>query len=114
MRISDWSSDVCASDLPHRSLLVRLLLGRVQGSRGLWRAGARPDLPADRAAGAARGREGLAMATEARAAAEKAFDLLPVLKEAGVAALLDRKRVVSGKSVSVRGDTGGRRSIKKK
>src|SRR3546814_13417245 len=95
MRISDLSSDVCSSDLharrlahrPHRSLLVRLLLGRVQGSRGLWRAGARPDLPADRAAGAARGREGLAMATEARAAAEKSFDLLPVLKEAGVAEL---------------------------
>src|SRR3546814_4863663 len=81
MRISDWSSDVCSSDLdlssgavpPHR---------RGHGCR-------HPAL----ARSAARRRE---------------------RRRTRHAQQGDRKSVVSGKSVSVRVDTGGRRIIKKK
>src|SRR3546814_9438314 len=88
MRISDWSSDVCSSDLP----LVRfcpVVYGcrciRITERYGLCYQGIRscrlhlkPPLP------------------------------LPVTGRT------DRKSVVSGKSVSVRVDLGGRRIIKKK
>src|SRR3546814_6811120 len=37
MRISDWSSDVCSSDLEREILFPRLLLGL-----GVWRAGTVP------------------------------------------------------------------------
>src|SRR3546814_20446912 len=72
MRISDWSSDVCSSDLK------RVFLKR------------------------------------AGEAGERAYELtadFPVLP--GDTLRLDRKSVVSGKSVSVRVDLGGRRSITK-
>src|SRR3546814_13989331 len=101
MRISDWSSDVCSSDLtnlivPHPrirgqraamtaiSLSQRLdeyfvpLLAKLSGlmrSRRRWR--------------------------------------VPLLLIAGLI-FLDRKSVVEGKRVSVRVDLGGRRIIKKK
>src|SRR3546814_15262968 len=71
MRISDWSSDVCSSDLGPLGL-------RVVGQGGVLVARARVD------------RRGDAGADDC-----------------------DRKRVVSGKSVSVRVDLGGRRLIKK-
>src|SRR3546814_17674596 len=71
MRISDWSSDVCSSDLRGPELA-----GGVETSG--WRE------------------------------ADKA-DPHPNLLPEG-----DRKSVVSGKSVSVRVDRGGRRIIKKK
>src|SRR3546814_6125981 len=35
MRISDWSSDVCSSDLPHRGGLRPLVRGRLAGEVGL-------------------------------------------------------------------------------
>src|SRR3546814_6183574 len=78
MRISDWSSDVCSSDLGRR--LFAALVARRQAPRlRLDRGRQRPAL------GALDGwRRG------------------------------DRKSVVSGKSVSVRVDLGGRRIIKKK
>src|SRR3546814_9686562 len=85
MRISDWSSDVCSSDLvwlatpPQFSSSGRAWPDRL--SRGL---------PGDRA--------------QDRAAPEGAAPA-----HGG-----DRKSVVSGKSVSVRVDLGGRRIIKKK
>src|SRR3546814_14946668 len=91
MRISDWSSDVCSSDLPARCPggiaptlqgpgrdLQRLRLG--DRRRGTLRLRIAP-----RCAGLSRDRPGR-----------------------------DRKSVVSGKSVSVRVDLGGRRIIKKK
>src|SRR3546814_6050317 len=79
MRISDWSSDVCSSDLArfHRELAE-------QFPDALY--GSRRDF-------------------SAKLAGE--FD-------AALATGSDRKRVVKGKSVSVRVDLGGRRIIKKK
>src|SRR3546814_19337040 len=79
LRISDWSSDVCSSDLP--SWLPRRRGSHEGGPEGRGRD-ARPDSrDAGRTEGAARG---------------------------------DRKRVASGKSVSVRVDLVGRRIVKKK
>src|SRR3546814_6711072 len=73
MRISDWSSDVCSSDLPRARLAA--VFGLVHAPQ---------HEPARRRRG---GIEHIA---------------------------LDRKSVVSGKSVSVRVDRGGRRIIKTK
>src|SRR3546814_15508211 len=76
MRISDWSSDVCSSDLGKMTLPITS-----------WHAD-----------------EGL---PNARPLARCAAMPLSFDRE-------DRKSVVSGKSVSVRVDLGGRRIIKKK
>src|SRR3546814_14991726 len=100
MRISDWSSDVCSSDL--RRLARRLCL-RV-GNQG--RAFEKGNEMTDRIA-------------EFRALHVPGDPLILVnIWDAGsakaVAAAGDRKSVVSGKSVSVRVDLGGRRIIKKK
>src|SRR3546814_19868455 len=89
MRISDWSSDVCSSDLPGLRLRHR-----------------------PRAADADAG-SGAAARGDRRGAADGA--ILPALapQRRGRCALpADRKSVVSGKSVSVRVDLGGRRIIK--
>src|SRR3546814_16626220 len=95
MRISDWSSDVCSSDLrgfsprgmkrtPTRAPSIR----QVEGYHAL------PLRPCD--------------AFEAKAEGATA-------RRGGEAAMIgaDRKSVVEGKSVSVRVDLGGRRIIKK-
>src|SRR3546814_20173534 len=99
MRISDWSSDVCSSDLqrlgPAQSLVV---VGRDQRV----------------AAGAQYGDD--------RRAGRDLLDLValgqgdPESLARGLAADLrqDRKSVVQGTSVSVRVDLGGRRIIKQK
>src|SRR3546814_15762867 len=71
MRISDWSSDVCSSDLSMGARMV-----------------------GDLTETAGRGREAVWQGT-------------------GGGRRADRKSVVSGKSVSVRVDLGGRRIIKK-
>src|SRR3546814_15028787 len=94
MRISDWSSDVCSSDL-------------VAG--GIERAG--PAL-----AGARR------HAIQLGALDDPAVELIgprmlqpaPVVRDVGVGLGEDRKSVVEGTSVSVRVDLGGRRSLKQK
>src|SRR3546814_18024918 len=94
MRISDWSSDVCSSDLDQASI-----------------AGHAEDV-ADRIGMGAHGARLLATVpfcgTFGHVAAMAAV--------AGAAELvcLDRKSVVEGKSVSVRVDLGGARIIKKK
>src|SRR3546814_18055948 len=99
LRISDWSSDVCSSDLlasPTR---------KFAGSR---------DAVDDANSGAA----------DRQLCPRRAGDLpigpdnadLPVYLHCPLmgAGISDRKSVVSGKSVSVRVDLGGRRIIKKK
>src|SRR3546814_12016468 len=101
MRISDWSSDVCSSDLVQQEVALARSIDRMhlmadQGSDGVGRGDRnltrvmhefhRQRL--DR--GGERGREQQRLAP------------------------LDRKSVLSGKSVSVRVDLGGRRIIKKK
>src|SRR3546814_16876336 len=108
MRISDWSSDVCSSDLGcgprekscddyfiHNCSILNLpmtgtylkqlcaaLVSSTPDKRGNWR---------------------IFITFE-----------LPMLSAVFRAPLRDRKSVVSGKRVSVRVDLGGRRSIKKK
>src|SRR3546814_20178785 len=98
MRISDWSSDVCSSDLDDAQLDA--LAVREHGATQTlvnW------DKIAARVVDV-NGRHGISGA------------LLPFSAEGAVRVVdaLDRKSVVSGQSVSVRVDLGGRRIIKKK
>src|SRR3546814_12338688 len=89
MRISDWSSDVCSSDLLAADRVDRgQHLAEIPGDRDLvhWKRGAAVLDPEP--GGAAR--------------------------EVAGHRIEDRKSVVSGKSVSVRVDLGGRRILKKK
>src|SRR3546814_20626144 len=75
MRISDWSSDVCSSDLLFAALAI-------------WMYYTIAHVPGGQPIGA--------------------------LERVAAKAAQDRQSVVSGKSVSVRVDLGGRRIIKKK
>src|SRR3546814_15956215 len=92
MRISDWSSDVCSSDLhaviahDHHRLVAE---------------------PGDHALGLV-AQPHAVIAVVDRDAAEEAHGVLVDRQDAA-----DRKSVVEGKSVSVRVDLGGRRIIKK-
>src|SRR3546814_18042347 len=94
MRISDWSSDVCSSDL-HRWRTRHERQGARQETRPQTRPGS-----AARAQGRGRrpGAGSQPRRQPARAAGRRE----------------DRKSVAEGKSVSVRVDLGGRRIIKKK
>src|SRR3546814_21112761 len=83
MRISDWSSDVCSSDLYQKSLLG--VFGFIDSE---LRAGARQNPRDDKSC---------------------AHTIVHHL----LFRPTDRKSVVSGKSVSVRVDLGGRRLITK-
>src|SRR3546814_19691488 len=91
MRISDWSSDVCSSDLTDARGAAQRFSRR---QPGLFR---RRD----------RARQQPRRTGEERRAGDRPH-------RAGRRARTDRKSVVSGKSVSVRVDLGGRRIIKKK
>src|SRR3546814_13120790 len=97
LRISDWSSDVCSSDLRSRPASARLAWARCGWSmRTATRCGSRV---------ARRAR----MATDGdrRAMARR-------VAAAGGRRSGDRKSGEQGTSVSVRVDTGGRRHITKK
>src|SRR3546814_19242190 len=112
MRISDWSSDVCSSDLCGSLFPV---FGHGKRRLDQRPVGARPV----RALA-----EHLAERAPAALAVEQAEKVAgDVLEEDSPRQLAfhvrpqratDRTRVVSGKSVSVRVDPGGRRTIKKK
>src|SRR3546814_20568466 len=94
MRISDWSSDVCSSDLgPGRDVVGTDVPVAGQSHRA-WRASEVEVFDPDAADVVA---DGLDQVCQTRS----------VRRE-------DRKSVVEGKSVSVRGDVGGRRIVKKK
>src|SRR3546814_19340917 len=99
MRISDWSSDVCSSDLVILPCHGFQQQGQAVDGVGPGEAGAlRQLLIGDcRASGGA---------VEQRLAQRRHQALV-------VGGRVDRKSVVSGKSVSVRVDLGGRRLIKK-
>src|SRR3546814_17436789 len=100
MRISDWSSDVCSSDLASGGALGRdtRLRRLILEGRAHLRAIDVGQLAIDLA--------GLLRLVELH-------QRLPQpIKAVGRA--IDRKSVVSGKRVSVRVDLGGRRLIKKK
>src|SRR3546814_17503038 len=112
MRISDWSSDVCSSDL-----------GEVGGAAHAQRQQdvAEHGVRMDVGAGALqrlepcvhRGAEDVGVGGVIDPAAARRR-LAAVVAAAVVDLLADRTSVVSGKSVSVRVDLGGRRIIKKK
>src|SRR3546814_12596172 len=100
MRISDWSSDVCSSDL--RMMQSRLLLPRCADPR---LGCAAIDQPFVGLRGQQRQDCALLFAQIARGVGHAAL-------RRGI--IGDRKSVVEGKSVSVRVDLGGRSIIKKK
>src|SRR3546814_19389988 len=108
MRISDWSSDVCSSDLEFVERERRAGKTRVHGEhsrprRGLEHAIAGPDR------GSESGDEG------ERQRGRELLEGLPLLGAPRLGRdTRDRKSGVSGKSVAVRVDLGGRRIIKKK
>src|SRR3546814_12037328 len=99
MRISDWSSDVCSSDLRDDMRLSHLHAGR-------WN---RPNR-----------RVQVEFGPFGQARLARAHRIVDCEQESIAASRVrpcgeaERKSVVRGKSVSVRVDRGGRRSIKKK
>src|SRR3546814_16478372 len=93
MRISDWSSDVCSSDLYFRCPQPGLQAPEI----------AAPLHSHSHPTTRYRSRRTCHHHSQARRR-----------RESHQAEQIDRKRVVSGKSVSVRVDLGGRRIIKKK
>src|SRR3546814_11061526 len=118
MRISDWSSDVCSSDLVgavrnDRPDFVEQVVDRsLCANGGRFHHIAGPELDCVRA-----------MQSDVERAPDialrgrrKACEPLHFLqgRRAVIASVKDRKSVVSGKSVSVRVDLGGRRILKKK
>src|SRR3546814_13714067 len=101
MRISDWSSDVCSSDLPPPLCRSRESGGNF-ATRGLH----------DRRTAA----RGVCLSEESWLSGRKRRTRNAKCRQRyrGFESLTDRKSVVWGKSVSVRVDLGGRRIIKKK
>src|SRR3546814_5758379 len=104
MRISDWSSDVCSSDLLARPTIISD--GQFTPDGKTLTLSLEDADAADFAAALRRGRSAFdpPSANAAR----------PPAQTHGITVAIDRKSVVYGKSVSVRVDLGGRRSIKKK
>src|SRR3546814_12069504 len=113
MRISDWSSDVCSSDLHDRIYFLRSV------QKVAYRVDDRHFDPgrvrrlAQHGGGERAFRHGLAVSHQhggalAPAKAKAQADIARGLRGA------DRKRVGAGKSVSVRVGLGGRGTIKKK
>src|SRR3546814_15663536 len=102
MRISDWSSDVCSSDLKDAGVdaAVDRIARRIELGRQR-RQTARQAAPKARQA-----------VIDADLKDRRMIGTIG--KAAGVNGVADRKSVVSGKSVSVRVDLGGSRIIKKK
>src|SRR3546814_15615533 len=96
MRISDWSSDVCSSDLSETACAVSLKFHR--------------NIPAPDATEQAKRME----ANELLECGEHYHQPTAHTKKTLISIAADRKSVVYGKSVSVRLDLGGRRIIKKK
>src|SRR3546814_12835418 len=108
MRISDWSSDVCSSDLVEFGQLGRPFPGfrRVDG-----RKTRRTDRFEERQRIVAQVDD---FGLDIVAAGGRDHPHRQLHAAAGADRPADRKSVVEGKSVSVRVDLGGRRIIKKK
>src|SRR3546814_15670484 len=109
MRISDWSSDVCSSDLTLDLYAAKARAAFVKAA-GLELGEAEDVLKHDL------GRVLLKLeeCQEAEIAAALAPEDRAAMSAAERAEAIDRKSVVEGKGVSVRGELGGRRSLKKK
>src|SRR3546814_15926913 len=109
MRISDWSSDVCSSDLAHPALRETADGGAVRFLRPYGARRSRPRHSRQRgcaAASAYRPVDGH-LSVRWRNHASRQCRI-------GTADPADRTSVVKGKSVSVRVDLGGGRLFKKK
>src|SRR3546814_16645882 len=104
MRISDWSSDVCSSDLRDDSPLDAVDETGEIAELGRRRRQLRPTRQSQRLA--------LVEALDLGERVDLGLDQVGDAREHRRP--LDRKSVVSGKSVSVRVDIGCRRFIKKK
>src|SRR3546814_11663265 len=110
MRISDWSSDVCSSDLRH--------FGDAAGIVGDGTIGVERDDHArereHRGGGKGDADDARGLESDNDADADDERRQRGRFKADGEALDQDRKSVVWGKSVSGRVDIGGRRTIKKK
>src|SRR3546814_18308218 len=100
MRISDWSSDVCSSDLAPPCW-------QRHGRKAARPTSGLPPHCPDQA-------YSLAAHWRTDSGASVSHPLVGPWSRRYIAARRDRKSVVQGKSVSVRVDLGGRRIIKKK
>src|SRR3546814_13917265 len=121
MRISDWSSDVCSSDLvapdeahPLRAAAAVLRIALGAGAAAVINMWYERDLDALMAQTRRRPIPARRIAPAKALAFGIALSLASVIAMAMVAHRTDRKSVVSGQSVSVSVDLGGRRIIKKK
>src|SRR3546814_20878624 len=125
MRISDWSSDVCSSDLQAVIIAVAAeehsLVRRLCGERHemlavmvaeILRAGRREHGVGKIAAGARRRGRAVEQGRTPRRA-DPAFARNRLVDDSDQRQAVDRQSVVWGKSVSVRVDPRGPRSIKK-
>src|SRR3546814_16727897 len=116
MRISDWSSDVCSSDLidtdDRQTSILPVVIQTLQVRHRLltWRTPARPEIDVDDAAVQPGQRNRIV--TERRRAFARRDGQCPGAEPQQQQA--ERESVGEGKSVSVSVDLGGRRSIKKK
>src|SRR3546814_4221092 len=79
MRISDWSSDVCSSDLIARDPSFALALARLSNAQSLLAWFGPEDIDAD------------ALTAQARTNAERSLALNPKLADGFIALGLDRK-----------------------
>src|SRR3546814_13885053 len=108
MRLSDWSSDVCSSDLRSLSRRPR---GTTKTPSG---TALRPRPVRLTAASTCTDATGAgAIASSARAQPPTSVSSVTHRTEVWMAIGLDRESVVLGKGVSVRVDLGGRRILKK-
>src|SRR3546814_11971416 len=126
MRISDWSSDVCSSDLPQDDLISQFIVAEIDGEKMSRIEVIQMSILL--LIGGVETTTNLLGTTlvelkrnpEVYARVRANSELIPALIEAvlrynpPVQIILDRQSVVYGKSVAVRVDLGGCRIIKKK
>src|SRR3546814_15587073 len=116
MRIRDWSSDVCSSDLM-KAANVPIVFGpgRHEPSGSIFLYFLDPDgMTAEYSFGMEEFDEVGAREPRELEAKPEVLDTWGSVPDPRFGKGGDRKSVVSGKGVSVRVDLGGRRSIKKK
>src|SRR3546814_12322699 len=109
MRISDWSSDVCSSDLA-----IGVFGGCYMDTYLMWNLCSDPAFLADFITSIQVGSLQTELGNDKDYLATRVAFTLGLRGPAMTLQTADRKSVVEGKSVSVRVDLGGRRSIKKK
>src|SRR3546814_12278558 len=118
MRISDWSSDVCSSDLRDSTDIEEWLVNTVLRAERIKRAVEMDYFPRTDNGCLTYNRPCEFMDICQTRDREAVMEMLllgePPVEPDPFEPWIDRKSVVQGKSVSVRVDLGGRRIIKKK